>query len=119
MSFPDKLREARKNKGYTQAQLAELLGIAKTTLTGYEKGNREPDVYKIKRLVEILDVKSDWLLDVETREDEIYTEHEIEMIAKYRSLDERGRQTVDDVLDSQYRAASVEEADLFSSRKQA
>lgn len=40
MTFGDKLREARKNKGYTQEQIAHLLGIAKSTYTGYEKGVR-------------------------------------------------------------------------------
>ena len=65
MTFGDKLREARKNKGYTQEQIAGLLGIAKSTYTGYEKGVREPDLFKIKRLVEVLDVDSSWLLGVD------------------------------------------------------
>ena len=65
MTFGDKLREARKNKGYTQEQIAHLLGIAKSTYTGYEKGVREPDLFKIKRLVEVLDVDSSWLLGVD------------------------------------------------------
>lgn len=64
MTFGDKLRKARLQKGWTQEQLAQQIGIAKSTLTGYEKGNREPDVFKIKRILEILDVDSDYLLGV-------------------------------------------------------
>lgn len=42
MEFGDRLREARVNKGLTQEQLAQKIGVAKSTLAGYEKGNREP-----------------------------------------------------------------------------
>jgi len=65
MTFGDRLREARKAKGFTQEALAELIGVAKSTLTGYEKGNREPDMFKIKKLIDILEVDSDYLLGIE------------------------------------------------------
>ena len=42
-------QEQEKEKGLTQEQLADMIGVAKSTLTGYEKGNREPDVMKIKK----------------------------------------------------------------------
>lgn len=41
MTFGDRLKEARNKKHLTQEQLANELGIAKSTLAGYEKGNRE------------------------------------------------------------------------------
>ena len=85
MTFGDKLREARKNKGYTQEQIAHLLGIAKSTYTGYEKGVREPDLFKIKRLVEVLDVDSSWLLGVDDSPSSI-TAAEYQAIKKYRAL---------------------------------
>ena len=94
MTFGDKLREARKNKGYTQEQIAHLLGIAKSTYTGYEKGVREPDLFKIKRLVEVLDVDSSWLLGVDDSPSSI-TAAEYQAIKKYRALDERGKMAVD------------------------
>lgn len=64
MSFGDRLREMRLQKGLTQEQLAQQIGVAKSTLTGYEKGNREPDVFKIKRILEVLEVDSDYLLGI-------------------------------------------------------
>ena len=62
MTFGEKLTLARKEKGYTQEQLASLIGIAKSTLTGYEKGNREPDILKIKN------IKADYLLGTDFQE---------------------------------------------------
>lgn len=105
MTFGDKLREARKNKGYTQEQIAHLLGIAKSTYTGYEKGVREPDLFKIKRLVEVLDVDSSWLLGVDDSPSSI-TAAEYQAIKKYRALDERGKMAVDSTLAREYEISS-------------
>lgn len=96
MTFGERLRQTRKNKGYTQKELASIIGIAKSTLTGYEKDNREPDVIKIKKLAEALDVSAGYLLGVDccpailvTKVELTNEEHQI--IKKYRSLDESSR----------------------------
>lgn len=113
MTFGDKLREARKNKGYTQEQIAGLLGIAKSTYTGYEKGVREPDLFKIKRLVEVLDVDSSWLLGVDDSPSNI-TAAEYQAIKKYRALDERGKMAVDSTLAREYEISSRNAAAVVS-----
>ena len=113
MTFVDKLREARKNKGYTQEQIAHLLGIAKSTYTGYEKGVREPDLFKIKRLVEVRDVDSSWLLGVDDSPSSI-TAAEYQAIKKYRALDERGKMAVDSTLAREYEISSRNAAAVVS-----
>ena len=37
MSYNERLRDARKAKGLTQAQLGELVGCAKNTISSYER----------------------------------------------------------------------------------
>ena len=68
MGFQERLKQARLDKGLTQEQLAELIGVAKSTLNGYEKGNREPDFFKIKKLIEVLGVDANYLLCVDESE---------------------------------------------------
>lgn len=68
MSFGDRIKKARQGKGLTQEQLAKMIGVAKSTLTGYEKGNREPDVFKIKALSAALDITGDYLLGTKSSE---------------------------------------------------
>lgn len=65
MTFGSRLREARLRRGLTQEQLAQEIGVAKSTLTGYEKGNREPDIAKIKRLLETLRIDAAYLFETE------------------------------------------------------
>lgn len=40
--FKDVLRQLRQNAGMTQSELGKKLGIAKTTVSSYELGTREP-----------------------------------------------------------------------------
>ena len=42
MSFEQKLKETRILKGYTQSQLADLIGVKPSTYCNYEKGRRKP-----------------------------------------------------------------------------
>lgn len=48
MNIGDKIRLARKGK-YTQAQLAELLGVHEVTVRRWEseKGDREPSIQEV------------------------------------------------------------------------
>ncbi|WP_302818388.1 helix-turn-helix domain-containing protein [Ruthenibacterium lactatiformans] len=101
MTFGERLQIARKDKGYTQEQVAEFIGVAKSTYTGYEKNNREPDVFKIKRLVEVLGVNSSWLLGIDAN-DEGLTSEEFRIIKKYRQLDPRGRAAVMDTVEREF-----------------
>ena len=56
MALYDRLKESRIKAGLTQEQLAEKLGVAKSTLSGYESGNREPAVATIAKALEILNI---------------------------------------------------------------
>lgn len=107
MSFGERLKEARQNAGYTQDQLAKLIGVAKSTLSGYEKGNREPDVMKIWKIITALDISGDWLLGGENRHSFTVSLNPEEKthIKKYRALDERGKSNVDVLLENEYRHA--------------
>lgn len=49
------IRAARINKGYSQAQAAEKIGISKETLSNYERGKSYPDVLILKRMEEVYD----------------------------------------------------------------
>ena len=52
--FNEYLTKLRKFRGYTQAQMAEKLGISRSTYTNYENGNRTPDFEVLERISEVL-----------------------------------------------------------------
>lgn len=65
MSFGERLKESRLHHGFTQQQIAEKIGVAKSTYNGYEKESREPDLFKLKKLIEVLQIDSSWLLGID------------------------------------------------------
>jgi transcriptional regulator with XRE-family HTH domain len=64
--FNENLRVARLRKKLTQQQVADKLGIAKSTYCQYETGASEPNVLRIKELAKILETTGDMLLGIET-----------------------------------------------------
>ncbi|MDY5327006.1 MAG: helix-turn-helix transcriptional regulator [Gemmiger sp.] len=41
-TFPERLRSLRNEKGWSQQRLAEELGLSKSSVNMYERGEREP-----------------------------------------------------------------------------
>lgn len=63
--FNVNLKEARLNKGLSQKEVAEKVGVAKSTYSLYESGNREPNVNTIKKIADTLEVSADLLLGID------------------------------------------------------
>ncbi|MEK4328962.1 helix-turn-helix transcriptional regulator [Paenibacillus sp. FSL R7-0312] len=57
----DRLRKARKKKGYTQVEVQKKTGIHNKTLSGYENEVSEPDIGSINLLSDLYEVSVDWL----------------------------------------------------------
>ena len=57
--FNENLKVARERRQLTQTQMADALGVAKSTYSLYESGKREPNVQTIKKISDILNVSAD------------------------------------------------------------
>ncbi len=56
------LRELRLARGKTQKDMAEYLGIDRTTYVKYETGSSEPNIEAINKLADYFSVTTDYLL---------------------------------------------------------
>ncbi len=63
MTLADKLKEARKNAGFTQIELAEKLCVSRQAVTKWENGKGIPDVDNLRMIAKVLNVSIDFLLD--------------------------------------------------------
>lgn len=54
-NLPKNLAEARKRAGLTQQELADQIGVARSSINMYELGNREPKDEVVEKLAEALD----------------------------------------------------------------
>ena len=56
------IAEKRRERNYTQAQLAEMLGVTSKTISRWENGNYMPDLSMLMPLCEILGIQVEELL---------------------------------------------------------
>ncbi|MGI5967645.1 XRE family transcriptional regulator [Anaerotruncus sp. AF02-27] len=67
--FSDRLRALRRERKISQVSLAETLGISQQAVGKWETGRSTPDPRTLRRLADIFDVTTDYLLG---REDELH-----------------------------------------------
>ncbi|MDD3139391.1 MAG: helix-turn-helix transcriptional regulator [Lachnospiraceae bacterium] len=89
MHFSDTLKILRESKDVTQQDLAKYLSVSRTTITGYETRNREPDYDKLMRLASYFGVSVDYLIGNDSSNSyQKYIEKDVDstVISQYRKL---------------------------------
>ncbi len=62
MSIGDRLREARRKKGFTQESLASSIGVSRGVITNIEHGKTIPQSLVIHAICNTLSINEEWLL---------------------------------------------------------
>lgn len=62
MELSEKLINARKEKGLTQSDVADALDISRQAISRWEVGVAAPSMENLKRLSELYDISTDYLL---------------------------------------------------------
>lgn len=65
IKFGQRVRNLRKDKGFSQESFADHAGIHRTYMGGIERGERNPTLTTICRLAKALDVSPSNLLETE------------------------------------------------------
>ena len=101
VALGSKLREARKNKGYTQEVLAEKADIGVMYLGEIERGIKMPSMNIFIKLIEALDISADYVLRDELSSGKEYVFDEI--TKKLDNLTPQQRKIATDILDAYIR----------------
>lgn len=70
MTFGEKLQKLRKEKGWTQEQLASQISISRQALSKWELGTAIPDTENVVQISKLFQVSTDYLLYDEYESDE-------------------------------------------------
>jgi len=73
MTLGEKIKEARKQCGLSQEQLAEKMSVSRSAIAKWETDKGLPDIDNLKALAGFLNVSVDYLLDDGERIDELVT----------------------------------------------
>lgn len=111
MGIGNRIKEARNNLGYTQEELATLLGVTKGAIANYENETSHPKEAIMYKLIEALKVDANYLFqDCVKLPKEVndVTLSEYEHIKKYRNLDPHGKEMVDFTLLKEWERSTTE-----------
>lgn len=118
--FGERIAKARKQQKLSQKELADKLGIAQSTLAGYETGARKVTFGTLQEISNTLNITVDYLFgktdnpneyvleesfngalegSVEVRATMEVTAHENQVIVRYRKADEPTQKIIDKILD--------------------
>ena len=71
-SFKEMLKYLRVRDNLSQAELADKLGVAKSTISMYEVGKREPDFETLEAIADFFNVDMNFLLGKDGSENDHY-----------------------------------------------
>lgn len=125
--FSDRLKELRKEKGLTQAELAQSIGISTPTVVMWENGKRKPQFEMLNKLYDVFGDRFPYLIgsieypapgsgseseNVQSNGWVVQEEYE-DTVRKYVLLDESGQRSVESLIRSEF-ARCQEQATLNS-----
>ena len=94
--FGRRLQKARADKGLNQQEIASRLGIAQTTYSGYEQGNRKIPLEIIVKLSSALETNSEYLITgaVSQGSFEETDKQKEQLIENYELLNDEGKENL-------------------------
>lgn len=102
----NRIKELRLNLGYTQKNIAEVLGCNQTAVGKYEREELEPNIDVLSKLADFFNCSIDYIVGreddfgfIQSSADE-YTSAEKRIISIYRGLSEREKTLFDNLVNS-------------------
>ena len=80
--FYRRLRAVRGERQLTQQELADALGISKSSVNMYERGEREPGLDLLEKIARFFGVDVDDLLGLRPEQETDSREHRLRMVAR-------------------------------------
>lgn len=90
--FAKNIRKYRKQKNYTQVELAKKLNYGYTAIANYESDRNEPSFDSLIKLAEVLDVTADELLGVKLKTEEK------KLLLAFKKLDREKKKIILDMI---------------------
>ena len=103
-NFSTRLKELRNKANLSQQELSKIIGISKSSINMYERGEREPGLETVGTLADYFGVRTDYLLGKtdDTRnpkQAKKYNKLIIQSLDDYRQLHGYDRKQMEDLLD--------------------
>ncbi len=97
-----RLMRLRESKGLTQEQLADMVGVKKSTISGYERDANFPSLEVLVKLSNIFNVTTDELLGLSNYEknsiEKAYYENLLKNTINIQGISDKNRKLIEDLI---------------------
>lgn len=112
------IKEAREEAGFSQRELAEIVGVAPNTFHGYESGKHDPKSDLLVKIASACHVSVDFLLGIQNKESKkitpLHSSEAMKLAKDYDDLDSHGQSAVRGLMDEELnRMAELDELAKF------
>lgn len=97
--FSTKIRELRKEAGYTQAEVSRLLNLQRQTYSNYENASRTPPLEVVVDLANLYHISVDTLVQEPGQPNTSPNASAVQFIGEFSSLSERKQREVMDFIE--------------------
>ena len=119
----ERIKQLRKKKGVSQAELAELIGVKTNTVSTWERGTRKPDFEALNLLSNYFEVSFEYILGSSDKEEArvVPTQDELDELAlsaladelydhvkKYSMLSNKSQKMIDALINATYQMEKSE-----------
>jgi transcriptional regulator with XRE-family HTH domain len=110
-AFGQRLKSLRKEKGFTQKEVAAHLGVLHTHFNKYESGMAAPPFEKLVLLAKLLGTSLDFLVLGQVPDDAAFKANTglLERFKRIQSFDRRDQETVAEVIDAMIAKSQMKE----------
>lgn len=117
-SIANRIKQGLQIREMSQAELCKLTNIGKSSISQYISGDYEPKQQNIFLIAKALNVNEAWLMGHDVNmEREIITKpisiNERKLLDKYNKLDEKGKHTINTILDIEYNRCIEQEQEYI------
>jgi transcriptional regulator with XRE-family HTH domain len=110
MNIGERIIRLRKDKGWSQNELAKMLGTSGPIIGRYERNEMVPSVEVAKKLADAFETTLDYLVDETGKQTEIKDKAMLNRVVEIEHLDQEDKNTVLRVIDSLLRDAKAKKA---------
>lgn len=102
--FSSRLKDLRNKAKLSQQEFSRIIGISKSSINMYERGEREPGLGTVKKIADFFDVRTDYLLgktdDVRSqKEGKKYNVQILQTLEGFRVMRGYDRDKIEDLFD--------------------
>ncbi len=110
MATGEKISRLRKERGWSQQNLAKQLGTSGPVIGRYERGEMVPSVEVARKLADTFGATLDYLVDTTGTMSEIKDKSMLTRLVEIEQLESENKQTIIKVVDSLLRDARAKQA---------